>query len=306
MEAKAGFFTQRFAEAANLPPQPYFDNLSQSIESTMQRPTYALITGGSNGIGKALAVELARRKYNLLLVALNDGLLPGVAAEIRSQYDVAVDYLGIDLTQERAPAQVHAWCREKDYVVSLLINNAGFGRGGLFQDTALEEYYRMIELNNRAAVGLTYLFLPGITCQAEGRILFVSSMEATMPLPYKAVYTGTKNFLYAFALAIREELKRTSVQVSILCPGPVLTNEDGKKRLKAQGKGGKVLVMMPEAVAKITVPRMLRGQRVIIPGTLPLLINRVMSLVPIGVKMSLLERVFRVYKKDDAETNSAD
>ena len=225
----------------------------------MHETTYALIPGGSAGIGKAMAMELARRKYNLLLVALDDGLLPLAAQEIRDRHGVTVDCLSIDLTLESAPAQVHAWCRKKGYTVNMLINNAGFGRSGLFEDTALDEYYRMIELNNRAAVGLTYLFLPGITRQADGRILFVSSMEATMPLPYKAVYTGTKNFLYAFALAIREELKRTPVQVSILCPGPVLTNEEGKKRLKAQGKGGQLLVMMPEAVARIAVPGMLRG-----------------------------------------------
>ena len=257
---------------------------------------YALVTGGSSGIGKAMATELARSGINVIIVALEEPTLHEVAAQIRADHSVKVDCLGIDLTCEKAPQQVYEWCKERQYQVSILINNAGFGRGGLFENTPIEEYYQMIRLNNQAAVGLTYCFLPDLKALPKAYILNMSSMEATLPLPYKTVYTGTKNFIYAFSLALREELKFGHVKVSVLCPGPVLTNEDGLKRLEAQGGRSKALLLMPDQVAKFAIPRLLKGQRVLIPGALPWTIVKVLKLFPTGLKMSILERIFRVYK----------
>lgn len=257
---------------------------------------FALITGGSSGIGKALAHELASRKVNILIVALDTPELYEVTDELRQKYQVKVNCFGIDLTQEEAPKHVFEWCRESGYKVGILINNAGFGRGGLFENTCIEEYYQMMRLNNQASVGLTYYFLPELKALPKAYILNLSSMEATLPLPYKTVYTGTKNFIYAFSLALREELKFGQVKVSVLCPGPVLTNKDGLKRLKAQGGRSQALLLMPEQVAKYAIPRMLKGQRVLIPGKLPWVIVKLLKLFPTGLKMSILERIFRVYK----------
>lgn len=257
---------------------------------------YALITGGSSGIGKAIAMELAQRGVKILIVALEDPILHEVAQQIRKDYTVEVDCFGIDLTVETAPKLVYDWCKANNYQVGILINNAGFGRGGLFEDTSIQDYYQMMRLNNQAAVGLTYYFLPDLKTLPQAFILNVSSMEATLPLPYKAVYTGTKNFIYAFSLALREELKFGQVKVSVLCPGPVLTNEDGLKRIKAQGGQSQVLLMLPDQVAKFAIPRMLKGRRVLIPGAFPWAIVKLLKLFPTGLKMSILERIFRVYK----------
>lgn len=257
---------------------------------------FALVTGSSSGIGKAMANALAQRGINVLLIALDEPVLYETAAKIREEFQVRVDCLGIDLTQEGAPKQVYLWCKEHKYEVNILINNAGFGRGGLFEDTPVQEYMQMIRLNNQAMVGLTYYFLPDLKALPKAYILNMSSMEATLPLPYKAVYTGTKNFVYAFSLALREELKFGQVKVSVLCPGPVLTNEDGLKRLKAQGGRSKALLLMPDQVAQFAIPRLLKGQRVLIPGALPWTIVKVLKFFPTGLKMSILERIFRVYK----------
>lgn len=258
--------------------------------------TYTLITGASSGIGRAMAFECARRGINLCLVALDALPLYETAQEIRHKYSVGVHCLGIDLTVESAPVEVYLWCQENDFVVDVLINNAGFGNSGLFENNPLEEYYRMLELNNRALVGLTYQFLPDLKNLASAHILNVSSMEATLPLPYKAVYTGTKNFIYAFSLALREEVRKTGLAVSVLCPGPVLTNPEGLQRLKSQGKSGKILMMMPAAVAKIAIRDMLKKRRVIIPGALLYLIAKFLNVLPTSAKMLILERVFRVYR----------
>ncbi len=266
----------------------------------MSEDIFALITGASSGIGKAMADECASRNMNVLLVALDEPALYRTTAQLKAKYGVAVDCLGIDLRESEAPAEVYAWCREKGYRVNTLINNAGFGRGGWFDDIPVEEYTSMMQLNNQAMVGLAYHFLPELKRHPKAFMLNMSSMEATLPLPYKTVYTGTKNFVYAFSLALREELKTSNVRVSVLCPGPVLTNEDGLARLEAQGNRGKLLLMMPDEVAAIAIPRMLRGQRVIIPGRLPYLIVKMLHFFPLGWKMSLLERIFRVYRTETA------
>jgi len=109
-------------------------------------------------------------------------------------------------------------------------------------------------------------------------IMNVSSMEGTLPLPYKAVYTATKAFTYAFSLALHEELKGTSVSVSVLCPGAVPTTEDGIKRMKSMGRRAKLLVSTAEFVSRKAVEGMLKGKRIIIPGTMENVVVKVLEL----------------------------
>lgn len=259
--------------------------------------SYALITGGSQGIGRAIAIELAKKQIPLLIVALDQPILDQTADEIRKKYQVAVHTFGIDLSRKDAPQEVFNWYKNQHFSIKMLINNAGFGRSGLMHAFPLSEYYSMIELNNRAAVGLTYLFLPELQRQPEAHILLMSSMEAALPLPYKAVYAGTKNFLYGYGLALREELAETSVNVSILCPGPTVTNESGMKRIKAQ-PNSKYIVSMPDDVAREGVEGMLRGKNIIIPGRFPKTIFKLGRLLPAGLKMNLLEKVAQNFKND--------
>lgn len=258
---------------------------------------YALITGGSMGIGKALAVELARRQTPLLLVALADPVLEETAEELRRTYHITVHTFGVDLTREEGPQQVYDWCREHDYSVNILINNAGFGRGGPMHAFALSEYYKMMALNNRATVGLTYLFLEELERHEEAYILIMSSMEATLPLPYKAVYAGTKNFLFGYALALREELANHNINVTVVCPGPTVTNESGMKRIKAN-PSNKILVTMPDEVAKAGITGLFKRKMIVVPGRLQSTFFRLGKVLPTGLKMRLLERVSRNFAKD--------
>jgi short-subunit dehydrogenase len=122
-----------------------------------------------------------------------------------------------------------------------------------------------------------------------------SSMEATLPLPYKAVYTGTKNFVYSFSLALNQEIRKFGVKMSILCPGPVLTNEGGLKRIQAQGGKAKLLLLMPEEVARVGVKNMLKGMLIINPGKMNWWITKIQKLIPTRLKMRILEKIFRAY-----------
>ena len=257
---------------------------------------YTLITGACKGIGKALAYECASRGMNVLLVSNDAECLKGVCEDIRVRTAVESHCLSLDLMEEGAAEKVFQWVRDNGYAVNILVNNVGIGKGGTFWSMTLKDIQHMMMLNNKVMVEMTYHFLPELQRYPESYILSLSSLEARLPLPYKAIYTGTKNFVYAFSLAIAQELKFSSVKVSVVCPGPVLTNPDGLARINAHGKRSKLLMMYPEQVARIAVEGMLKGKQVIVPGFLNTVFFRIGSLLPLKVKMSILEKLFRVYK----------
>lgn len=256
---------------------------------------YTLITGGSMGIGRAFAFECASRGMNLLLVALPDANLEETQKQLKEQFPIDVKTLAIDLTDQSASQIVYNYCIQNKIEINMLINNAGIGAGGRFENIPEQVYLNMLNLNIQALTLMTYHFLPMLKKQEKGYVLNMSSMEATLPLPYKSVYTGTKNFIYAFSLALREELATSNVRVSVLCPGPVLTNPDGLKRMNAHGNRAKFVMLMPDEVARIGVRNLLKERVVIVPGIINRTIVKITKLLPTSLKMKILERVFRVY-----------
>ncbi|MEX2235833.1 MAG: SDR family NAD(P)-dependent oxidoreductase [Cyclobacteriaceae bacterium] len=257
---------------------------------------YTLITGACKGIGKALAYECASMKMNVLLVSNDHDCLHSVCDDIRVKKAVESHCLSIDLMEEGATEKVHQWVRQNNYEVNILINNVGIGKGGSFGSMKLKDIQNMMMLNNKVMVEMTYHFLPELLKHPQAYILSLSSLEARLPLPYKAIYTGTKNFVYAFSLAIAQELKFSNIKVSVLCPGPVLTNPEGLSRINAHGSRSKLLMMYPDQVARIAIRGMIRGRQVIVPGFLNSIFFKLGSILPLGMKMNILERLFRVYK----------
>lgn len=258
---------------------------------------WVLVTGGTHGIGYALCEECLRLKMGVAVVALPGTDRSSAFRALSTRYPRSLRFLGQDLTEPGAIDRCLAWLVDRQITVSYLINNAGFGRGGLFELTPWEEYRSMLALNNQVLVELTYRLLPQLQAHGGG-ILNLSSMEATLPLPYKTVYTGTKAFVYNFSLALREEFRHHGVSVSVLCPGPVITNADGLRRLEAQGPRAKLLVTTPEAIAPVAIRGMLTGRAVIVPGWLTRTLLITSRLVPRFLRMRVLERLFSRYRQD--------
>lgn len=263
----------------------------------MRQKKYALITGGSSGIGLAIAHELAKRGHSLLLVALDDHHLTTAQQQLSSKYAVDVQHLGVDLSQDRGPEQVSNWVMDNNFAVNILINNAGFGRNGLLESKDWSEYNTMIQLNNRAMVQLTY-HLVSMLKQSPGEayIMNMSSMEVPLIMPYKAVYAATKHFVFGFSLGLREELKSYGVSVTTVCPGPVMTNEDSKKRMLAMGRKARWIVLMPDEVARVAVKGLFNKRQVVVPGRMAATLSYVARWVPWRYKMPLLEKLFHPYK----------
>jgi len=228
---------------------------------------YALITGASKGIGRAIAEELAIRGFNILLVARSGELLQQVAAQITARYTVQTDWLALDLSLAEAPQSVYEWCRAKGYEVSILVNNAGYGLSGPFEKYSLEEHLNMMQLNMSTVVGLTRLFLPDLHRRSRAYILNVASSAAYQAVPKLSLYAATKAFVLAFSRGLHQELQGSPVSVTCVSPGATDTDFPNRAQLGAKGmKAAEKFNMTPAAVAGTAVKGMLAGRAEVITG----------------------------------------
>ncbi len=258
----------------------------------MENNYYVLITGASKGIGRALAVECAKRGMNLALISLPGENLEELSAELTVKYRIKSSYKTLNLTDSKAPEIIHNWCIENKLEVNTLINNAGFGCVGRFENQSSGFYMQMIDLNVNSVVLLTRLFLPELKKNSPSYILNLGSIASFYPMPYKTVYSATKIFVYSFSRALREELRPFNISISILCPGPVITNSDVITRTLQQGKIGKWSALSPKMVAAIAIKKMLRKRFIIIPGLLSKVSFYIEKIIPMSLKQWLTARIF--------------
>ena len=184
----------------------------------MQARPLAVVTGGSNGIGYELARQFADHDYDLLIVAEDSAHLQESAQALEACGAGAVATCAVDLATREGVERLCGDIEGMGRPVDVLCVNAGVGLGGAFVETDLERELRMIDLNVRGAVILTKFVLKGMVQRDRGKILFTSSIAATMPDPFEAVYGGTKVFLRWFGEALRNELKDTGVGITVLMP----------------------------------------------------------------------------------------
>lgn len=228
---------------------------------------YALITGASKGIGKAIATELASRKTDLLLVARSVENLKTLADDLREKYGVKTAYLSIDLSEENAAQKVFDWCSEENFSINILVNNAGYGLSGNLNRYKLEENLNMLQLNMLVPVALTQLFLPQLSAQPKAYILNTASSAAYQSVPGLSLYAASKSFLLSFSRGLHQELKHTNISVTCLSPGATDTDFVVRAQLGPKGlKAANQVNMTPEAVAKIAVKAMFRGKAEVIAG----------------------------------------
>jgi short-subunit dehydrogenase len=230
------------------------------------KTSYALVTGSSGGIGKAIAIELAKRGNNLLLIARSETELAKVKQKL-APYKVLVEYLPIDLALPDANAVVMKWIRENRYGISILVNNAGAGVWGNFLAVSLERQLNVMQLNMSTLVSLTYLIVPLLQEQEHSYVLNVASIGAYCPSPKMSVYVATKAFVLLFSKSLRSELKESSVSVSCLSPGPVDTGFLEKANMHEKLKRmTRQYGMTPQRIAEIGVKGMFNKRKEIIPG----------------------------------------
>jgi short-subunit dehydrogenase len=254
---------------------------------------YTLITGASQGIGRALSNECAKRNRNLLLVALPDSGLPDLARELKSVFNIDVEYLESDLTERDCHEKVHEFAETRGIAVNTLINNAGIGWNGIFENMMPSEIDQMIMLNLRATTLLTHIFIPDLLKFPVSYILNICSMASLVPLPGKSIYAATKAFIMFFSKALQSELSGRGVNITSVLPYGVLTNHVVKERISKSGFMARKAVMKPEDVARISLDGMVKGKKIIIPGSVGKAIYYAGFFTPQGLVLAMMEREIR-------------
>ena len=215
----------------------------------------ALITGASSGMGRDMAKILSQKGYDLILVARDEKKLEEVKKQLKTETKIVV----MDISKEENCKKIY----EENKDIDILINNAGFGDCGHFEETSLDKDIQMIHTNIIAYHILTKLYLKEMIKKDSGKILNVASIAGFMPGPLMTTYYSTKNYVVRFSESIREELRRkkSKVQISILCPGPVDTNFNKVADVEFALKG-----LSSEYVAKYAINKFFKGKFYIVPG----------------------------------------
>jgi len=256
---------------------------------------YILITGASSGIGLEMAKQLAAKNYNLILVARNEGKLSQLQNDLKSQYSIEVEYLLYDLSEQNSAQDLYNQVKENKYLVTGLINNAGFGDYGNFIDMPLNKDEAMIAVNITALVGLTKLFGAEMVKAGKGRIMNVASLLSFLPFPYYSIYSATKSFVLAFTETVSAEFQGTGVTLTALCPGTVETpfHTDAMRKTNAMHANKPMPV---EVVAKAGVELFLNGKGKKIVGFMNWFLSNLPRMTPDKWMMKIKKNLASIKK----------
>jgi short-subunit dehydrogenase len=248
--------------------------------------SYALITGASKGFGKLLALELTRRKFNVILVALPHENINNVANQCRDM-GVKAETYETDLSQRDNLLKMTRWANE-NFNISILINNVGTGGTQTFHESDLSYIENLMNINILATSIITHQLLPNLLKQKQAYILNVSSMAAISPIGYKTVYSASKRYIQHFSLALSYELRGSSVSVSVVLPGPMKTNSEITSRIEQQGILGKIGLICPQRAARVSIRRLFRKNPFILVGRRNYINRFLLSMIPAGIRMTLM------------------
>lgn len=254
------------------------------------RGRWALVTGASAGLGAEFARQLARRGMHLVLAARRTERLEALAAELRAAHGVAAVAIAADLASSGEAERL--WSRARDgREIHLLVNNAGFGAQGRFDESSLARQTEMVQVNCVAPLELAHHALRDFRAMGDGGIINVASIAAFQPVPQLATYAASKAFLLTFSEALWAENRGAGVRVVALCPGRTPTEFQA-----IAGTGstrGAFGLRSPEAVVAAGLSALERGKSYLVPGAENHLVTWLVRLLPRTVVTRALERIVR-------------
>ena len=266
-------------------------NTPDSIALQDKTP-YALVAGGSKGIGYAIAEALAVRQFNLILVARNEGLLKEAKQKLESTYGIHVEILAYDLAHKNSAREIAQWCTKKDIPLKMLCNVAGLGGAHDYLQLPLDSLQYMAELNVESCMAMTLLLLPLLEKNAPSYILNVASMAGFAPIPAKNMYSASKSAVLFFSYSLHHQLKEKNISVSVLTPGPVFTKPSIKRETKDKlGVLGMMMAVSPAKVGEIAVRSTLRKKLLIVPGTASKVLSVIIRLMPMRMSAAIYAKL---------------
>ena len=236
----------------------------------------ALITGASSGLGKDFAIKLSEMGYDLVLVSRDKKNLE----EVKKMCKTNAEALCYDLTNRDNVYKVF----DKNKDIDLLINNAGFGLFGKFDETNLDKELDMIDLNVTAVHILTKLYYKEMVKKDSGRILNIASIAAFLPGPLMNTYYASKVYVFRLTLALHEELRhlKSNVKVSVLCPGPFISNFNNVANVRFE-----LPSLTSDYVANYALNKMFKNKLIIIPGFKNKVAYYGLKLLPIKMQLKM-------------------
>lgn len=239
-----------------------------------------LVTGGSRGIGKALAARFAKAGHDVAIVARDPDHLSAAAKSIEAATGVCPLTLACDLTAPDAPKVIKKELMAAGFYIDILINNAALGLSGPFAAHSADEIDRLLALNISAIVRMTHAGLNDMIARRHGGILNIASLGGYAPGPGQAIYYASKAFVLSLTEALAVETSGLGIRIAAVAPGPVATTfhkdmhaDDARYRLFLPE-------LSPDRVARITYCRFMLGQRVIVPGLVPQIMQAGLKVLP--------------------------
>lgn len=243
---------------------------------------WAVVTGASDGIGRALTFEFAERGLNIFAVARDEAKLKALAQQIGHSYPVAILTLALDLGAEGATQLIMDATSSLE--IGLLAAIAGFGISGPFVGSSLETELNMLDVNCRAVIEQCYHFGRIFVAQGRGGIILMGSLVGFQGVPNAAHYAATKAFIHTLAEGLHLELRPRGVDVLVSAPGPVLSGFGERAQMKMQ-RGAN-----PREVARGTVRSLGRGMTVR-PGFLSKFLGWSLSTLPRRARVQIMKQI---------------
>lgn len=247
-----------------------------------------LITGASSGIGYEFSKLFAEKGYNLVITARREERL----SELKNIYpENDIEIISCDLSKEGSSEYLYNEIKKRNIKINILINNAGFGLFGEFQESDIVKEQEMINLNIKTLMELTKFFSKDMLVENFGKILNVASIAAFQPGPYMSVYYASKAFVLSFSEAVRNELRKTGVNISVLCPGPVKTEFEKSADLEKSKLFSILKPVDAKKVAQKGYEGLYRNKAIIIPGFFNKTAVFMSRFIPRGIIVNMARKI---------------
>ncbi|MBL6702227.1 MAG: SDR family NAD(P)-dependent oxidoreductase [SAR86 cluster bacterium] len=252
---------------------------------------YALVTGATAGIGLEIAKELAKLGNNIILTARREDRLRDISILLKEEFDIQCDYVVADLAEVSAPEKIYNFCRDSNYTVEILINNAGYSINKKFHETEEDEEEKFLRVLGIAVVALTKKFIPSMLAQKHGKIMMVSSLASFAPPSsgWGALYGPVKTFVNRFGDAININYRSHGITATNVCPGFTVTEFHSASGMQdAMDKVPAFMKKDSKTVAIGAVQALMNGKSVWVPGLLNKALAFLCNILPttIVIKMS--------------------
>ena len=228
--------------------------------------SYALVTGATSGIGLEISKDLAKRGYNLILVARTRDKLDSLSSELAIEYNIDCDFFSSDLTLINSPNEIYEYTSQKKYNVNILINNAGYALPNAFHENSLEDEEKCLRVLGTSVIALTKKYINDMISNGGGKIMIVSSVAAFAPASsLQSLYGPVKTFMNRFSESL-SFYNKYGITSTAVCPGYTVTNFHTASGVQAEMDSvPRFLKKSAKRIAEEGVDAMLKGKKISVP-----------------------------------------